>query len=275
MSTEQLKGELTYCVHKLSSKFTEVIIIPLSDIHYGNPMFSKHHLQRAIDLILSKPNHYTILNGDLCECVLKSSKGDVYSQEFSPQAQRDYIIEALMPLKSRILGLTQGNHEERIYREAGIDICADMAKAWGCWYGPEEILLRVSFGGGNSRHQENPFSFYIHATHGYGGARTKGAKNVKVERQSHQVHADCYLQSHDHDASVQAGVYLMPHMRSYERDGFTIGSMIAIDKKLVKTGAFLKRGGYGARKGYDPVSLGLVHIKLQSGGGRPQVRVEM
>jgi predicted MPP superfamily phosphohydrolase len=132
--SNQLPGELVYCVHKLSSKFNEVIIIPLSDVHYGNPMFSAHHLQRAIDFILSKPNHYTLLNGDLCECVLKSSKGDVYSQEFNSQAQRDFIIDAFMPLAKagRILALCQGNHEERIYREAGIDICSDMAKAWGC-----------------------------------------------------------------------------------------------------------------------------------------------
>jgi len=276
---ETLPGELIYYVHKLSSKYKELIIIPLSDIHYGNPMFSAHHLQRAIDLILSAPNHYTILNGDLCEVILKSSLGDVYSQQFAPQKQRDYIVDTFMPLAKagRILGITQGNHEERIYREAGIDICADMARAWGCPYGAEEILLRVSFGGGNSRHEENPFTFYVHATHGYGGARTKGAKNVKVERQSHQVHADVYLQSHDHDASVQAGVYLMPHTRSYQQKdtGFTIGSMVAVDKKLVKTGAFLKRGGYAAKKGYDPVSLGLVYIKLQGNKGHPQVRVEM
>jgi hypothetical protein len=275
--SNQLPGELVYCVHKLSSKFNEVIIIPLSDVHYGNPMFSAHHLQRAIDFILSKPNHYTLLNGDLCECVLKSSKGDVYSQEFNPQAQRDFIIDAFMPLAKagRILALCQGNHEERIYREAGIDICSDMAKAWGCWYGAEEVLIRVEFGSGNYRTDGRPYPFYIHATHGYGGARTKGAKNVKVERQSHQVHADVYLQSHDHDASVQAGVYLLPNTRAYERDNFTIGSMTAVDKKLVKTGAFLKRGGYAARKGYDPVSMGLVYVKLQGNNGRAQVRVEM
>jgi len=275
--SDALKGELIFHCIELSPKFEQVIIIPLSDIHFGNPMFSHHHLDNAIDLIASKPNHFTLLNGDLAECVVKGSKGDISEQTNKVQAQFEYIRDKFMPIKDRILGVDQGNHEERISEAAQIDLCDMWAKAWGCPYGREEIMIRVRFGGGNSRHPDQPYVFFIHATHGYGGARTKGAKNVKVERQSHQVHADIYLQSHDHDASVQAGVYLMPHARTYtdKSTGRTVGSMLAVDKKLVKTGAFLKRGGYSARKGYDPVSLGLTYIKLIGDHGHPRVRVEM
>ena len=276
---DTLKGELIFHCIELSQKFEKVIIIPLSDGHYGNPMFSKHHLNAAIDLIGSKPNHFTIFNGDMAECVIRGSKGDIAEQIYKVQEQFEYIRDAFMPLAKagKILGITQGNHEERISEAAQIDICDMWAKAWDCPYGREEIMIRVRFGGGSGRHPENPYVFFIHATHGYGGARTKGAKNVKVERQSHQVHADVYLQSHDHDASVQAGVYLLPHTRTYtdKSTGRMIGSMIAVDKKLIKTGAFLKRGGYSARKGYDPVSMGLTYIKLIGDHGHPRVRVEM
>jgi hypothetical protein len=210
-----LKGELIFHCIELSPKFEKVIIIPLSDGHYGNPMFSKHHLNNAINLIASKPYYRTVINGDMAECVIKSSKGDISEQTHRVQEQFEYIRDAFMPIKDRILGVTQGNHEARIEEVAQIDLCDMWAKAWDCPYGREEIMIRVRFGGGNGRHPENPYVFFLHATHGYGGARTKGAKNVKVERQSHQVHADVYLQSHDHDASVQAGVYLWPHARTY------------------------------------------------------------
>lgn len=254
-----------------------MLIIPLSDIHYGNPLHSTHHIEKAIDLILSKPNYYTVFNGDLSECVIKSSKGDISSQTAIVQKQYEYIRDLFKPLaeKKRILGVTQGNHEFRIMDTAQIDICDMWAKDWGCPYGREEILLKISFGNGSYRNKGQPYIFFLHATHGYGGARTKGAKNVKVERQSHQVHADVYLQSHDHDASIQAGVYLMPHIRTFYRDGWKVGSVHSVDKKLVKTGAFLKRGGYAASKGFDPVSLGLTYIKLQGNNGHPIVRVEM
>jgi hypothetical protein len=276
MSSEILSGELIYHCQDLSNKFKEVIIVPISDIHYGNPMFSKHHLQKTIDFIQSSPNIYTILNGDLCECVLKTSKGDVFSQTVSPQKQRDFIIEAFSPIAPRVLGMTQGNHESRITDLTGMDINKDIATALGCPYGPEEILVKVSFGAGNARVKDGPYSYYIYATHGYGGARTKGAKNVKVERTSHQVYAHVYIMSHDHDASIQEGAFLTPHQRTYidKATGFKVGSMMSIDKKLVKTGAYLKRGGYAARGGYDPVSLNIIEIKLK-GEGKPRIRVEM
>ncbi len=270
-----MEGLVYYC-HELSPKFKDLVIIPLSDIHYGNPYHSKTHLEKAIELIGSKPNYFTILNGDLAECVIKSSKGDISSQTAIVQNQYEYIRDIFKPIKSHILGVTQGNHEFRIQDTAQIDICEMWAKDWECPYGREEILLKVSFGSGANRMPNQRYVFFIHSTHGYGGARTKGAKNVKVERQSHQVHADAYLQSHDHDASVQAGVYLMPHNKTrIDSRGFKVGGVHAVDKKLIKTGAFLKRGGYAASKGYDPVSLGLTYIKLQGNKGESAVRVEM
>jgi hypothetical protein len=276
MLNETLPGELIYFCRDLSPKFDEIIIIPLSDGHYGNPMHFSPVLCRAIDLIASKPNYRTVINGDMAECVIKTSKGDISAQTAIVQKQYEYIRDLFMPIKDRILGITQGNHEFRIMDAAQIDLCDMWAKDWGCPYGREEILLKISFGRGCVRMANQPYVFFLHATHGYGGARTKGAKNVKVERQSHQVHADVYLQSHDHDASVQAGVYLLPHNKTHiDKRGFKVGGVHAVEKKLVKTGAFLKRGGYAARGGFDPVSLGLTYIKLQGNKGQPVVRVEM
>ncbi|GAG65016.1 unnamed protein product, partial [marine sediment metagenome] len=58
-------GELIYYAHELSKDFDELLIIPISDIHYGNPLFSKKHLMRTLKF-LEKPNAYGFLNGDLC-----------------------------------------------------------------------------------------------------------------------------------------------------------------------------------------------------------------
>lgn len=276
--TESVPGELVFYCQELSPKFDEIWVIPLSDIHYGNPQHSKHHAERAAELIMSQRNYFTVFNGDLAECVIRTSKGDISSQTAIVQKQYEYIRDMFMPLAKvgKILGVTQGNHEFRIMDTAQMDICDMWAKDWNCPYGREEILLKISFGSGRNGTAGQRYTFFLHATHGYGGARTKGAKNVKVERQSHQVHADVYLQSHDHDASVQAGVYLMPHNKTRINDrGFKVGGVHSVDKKLVKTGAFLKRGGYAARGGFDPVSLGLTYIKLQGNKGNPVVRVEM
>jgi len=276
MSTDLIPGELIYYAHRLDKSFTELEIIPIADVHYDNPLFSLRHLEKVRDYIQEKPNRYTVLNGDLIECVTRTSKGDVFTQKSSPQKQRDWIIEFFTPIKDRILGMTTGNHEMRVYKETGIDVSADIAAALGCPYRPEGILIKVSFGKQTRSGGGYPFTYFIYATHGYGGARTKSAKAVKVERLSTWIHADVYIQSHDHVVNVAPDVYLIPDNRTFydEKTGMQTGTIRAIEKKLVKSNAFLKWGGYSEMGGFPPVDLEKVVIKL-AGTGKPKVRVEI
>ena len=248
-------------------------IVPISDIHYGNPFFSYHHFKKTLDL-LALPEYYTILNGDLCESALKSSKGDIYHQSASPQEQRDWVIAQFMPYKNKILGITAGNHEARILNETGIDICKDIAAALHVPYRPEGILIKIQFGGGNNRVPTQPYTYYCYATHGYGGARTKSAKAVKVERLSTWIHADFYIMSHDHVVNIAPDIYLMPDNRgSINSNGFLSGAITAKRKMLIKSNAYLKWGGYSEMGGFPPVDLDSVIIRL-SGEGSPKVNVE-
>ena len=274
-------GEPIYYSHRLSSEFKELLIIPISDVHYGNPLFSQEHFFRTLDTIRDTINVYTVLNGDLAESTLKSSKGDVYKQVGTPQDQRDWLIEKLYPLKDKILACTMGNHEHRIYETAGIDISKDIAQALTVPYRAEGLILKISFGNGNRWTKDRPYTYFLYQTHGYGGARTKSAKAVKVERMATWIHADVYLMSHDHIVSVAPDIYLMPDPRVRpEKDkdgnktGFMVGTVTAHRKMLIKTNAYLKFGGYAEMKGFPPVDLETPIIKL-AGTGKPRIRVEV
>jgi len=276
-----VKGEPIYYAHTLSPKFKELIVVPISDAHYGNPLFSKHHFAKTINLVESKPNIYIVLVGDLCESSLRTSKGEIYKQVGSPQEQRDWIIKQLDPIKKKILGMVTGNHEQRIWNEAGIDISKDIAVSLGIPYRPEGILLKISFGDGNKSVEGRPFVYWGYCTHGYGGARTKSAKAVKVERVANWIHSDFYIMSHDHVVNVAPDVYLLPDNRTRDeldsdgnKTGFSIGKVVAHRKMLIKTNAYLKFGGYSEMGGFPPVDLEPVVIKL-SGQGKPNVRVEV
>jgi len=263
-----LPGELIYYAHELDPSFDCLDLPPVSDAHYGNPMFSKKHFLMTLKF-LGRPNAYTVLNGDLCESTLRTSKGEIFKQVGSPQDQRDWMIDVLYPYKSHILGAVKGNHEDRIWQQAGVDIVKDIAKALGIPYRPEGLLHKISFGSGNNRMPNRPFVFWIYQTHGYGGARTKAAKAVKVERTSTWIHADAYLMSHDHVVNVAPDVYLLPDPRTTsqkdakgEETGFKIGKVIEHRKMLIKTNAFLKWGGYSEMGGWPPVDLTTPLIKL-------------
>jgi len=248
--------------------------VPISDVHYGNPLFSMKHFLETIKFIKDTPNAYTMCNGDLCESSLRTSKGQIYHQVGSPEKQRDDMTEMLDPIKDKILGMTIGNHELRIKNEVGIDICKDIAKALGVPYRAEGIILKISFGNYNNFTKGKPYVYWGYASHGYGGARTAAAKAVKVERSSAFIHADFYLMSHDHVVNAAPVVYLMPDPRTHvdPRSGFTIGKVTAHRKMLIKTNAYLKWGGYAEMGGFPPTDLVCPIVKL-SGVAKPHVSV--
>lgn len=276
MSDIIIPGEEIYYAHVLDTEFKLLEVIPTSDSHYGNHLFSKHHFQRHVKYILDTPNAVTFLCGDLCESSIRSSKGDIFKQVGSPQDQRDWIIEQLRPLSDarKILGAVTGNHENRIWKEAGFDPTKDIAKALNIPYRAEGMLVKTSFGSGNENHNDRPYTYYGYFTHGYGGARTSSAKAVKVERTSTFIHADFYVMSHDHVANAAPVIYLMPDNRTKtdEVTGFTTGKITAHRKLLIKSNAYIKWGGYSELGGFSPTDLETPIITL-AGEGKPRVRV--
>ncbi len=265
--------EFTYYAVDLSPNLKTVKIAPTSDIHYGNPSCSLRHLNQHIEYIKSDPEMFTFLNGDMIESVTRFSKGEIHKQAGSPGKQRDFIIKLFKPIKHKVLGVTQGNHERRI---EDVDVAKDIAEALEVPYRAEGMLLKISFGGGNSSHPEKPYVYWGYFTHGYGGARTKSAKAVKVERVGQWMHADFYVMSHDHVVNVSPDIYLLPDNRTHiEKDtGFRVGKLQAHRKMLIKSNAFLKWGGYAEAGGFPPSDLSTVIITL-NGRGKKRVTVEV
>lgn len=262
------QGELIYYAHELDTEFMDISIPPISDAHYGNPLFSLNHFSRTLKFLV-KSNAYSFLNGDLCESTLRTSKGEIYTQVGSPETQRDDISEMLYPYREKLLGAVDGNHEDRIWKEAGIHIMRDIAKNLGIPYRPEGLLHKISFGRGNNGMPNKPFVFWFYQTHGYGGARTKAAKAVKVERTSAWIHADFYAMSHDHVVNVAPDIYLLPDPRTRveknskgEETGFKVGRVKAHRKMLIKTNAYLKWGGYSEFGGFPPTDMATPLIRL-------------
>jgi len=266
-------GELIYYAHELDPDFDMLDFLGISDIHYGNPLFARKHLERTLSF-LNRPNVRAVLNGDLCESTLKTSKGEIFKQVGSPEDQRDAMSEILYPYRDKFLGAVDGNHENRIWNEAGIHIVRDIAKNLGIPYRPEGLLHKISFGNGNNNVNGRPFVFWLYQTHGYGGARTTSAKAIKVERTSTYIHADCYLMSHDHVVNTAPAVYLIPDPRTraekaqtkdteeWYETGHRVGRVKAHRKMLVKTNAYLRWGGYSEMGGFPPTDLATPLIKM-------------
>lgn len=255
--------ESVYVAHRLPADQNEIFLYPISDVHYGHPLFSEKHLTRILAEILHLPNAYVILNGDLCECALRESKGDVYHQT-PPDKQLEWIIAKFEPIKHRILAMTAGNHENRIADKTGIDICAIIARQLHVFYRNEGAMVKIEFGDNNNSTPGKPYVCYVYATHGYGGARTTGAKIAKGERSANNFQkVKLVIMSHDHQAAFVSGTKLEPDDRtSVDEDGFRTGKMRAVTVKILKSNAFLKWGGYSERGGYPPVDLDPCYARI-------------
>ncbi len=256
--------ELRWFGAKLSPKFTDIKVIVLSDLHFGNPYCSFKHFERTIDYIKNNDNCYCFLNGDLLEAVTKTSKGDIYSQITTPQEQRNIVLQSLKPIAKKILGVTTGNHEQRIYSDTGVDLSADIANSLNVPYRMEGMLFKISFGDGNNGMKDKPFVFWGYITHGYGGARTKAAKSIKVERVGTWIPTcDWVAMSHDHVVNVAPDIDFIPDNRGMiDSKGFLSGKITAHRKMLIKTNAYLRWGGYAETGGFPPSDLTTPLIQL-------------
>lgn len=141
--------------------WTHANVYTLSDLHLGDPQALNSVIKRRLLDAEQDPHGLVILNGDLLNTALRHSVSDVYGELMSPMEQMQEMVELLRPLRDKIIGVTAGNHENRIYKSDGIDVTRLICRELGVEdkYAPEGVLIFLRFGtrNGHGRHTDkNP-----------------------------------------------------------------------------------------------------------------------
>ena len=241
----------------------KLYIIPISDIHIGDVRCDYDKLKGYLQWI-KEHNAYIILNGDLMTSDIKASVGDVYNAEMNPQEQLDLAIEIFKPFANRILAVVEGNHEYRIYKEAGLRTTKIFADEIGISaYNPDGMYIIIKMGKGlNNR----PILYRLYATHGWSSGRTTGSKINAVEQLNRQFPiTDCYIASHTHTQALSVDVIYYPDERN--------NKFVEQKRAYVSAGSFLGHGGYSLRKGLAFAKLGSPRIRLD--GTRKDLHVSI
>ncbi len=239
--------------------FSMFYVVPLADFHIGAKACAYNVIQGYVDWIREHDNAYTILNGDLMNCATKSSTPELWEDLITPDEAYARLRAILLPIKDKILMVIRGGHEEHIYRLVGTDYSARLAYDLGdVPYRPDAGLVIVYSPRPGVSTGRTAFKFY--ATHGWGGARTIGAKVKKVEELAMAVDADVYILSHDHTQNVHRLNRYVPSDK-HTRQGILY--LIPHRQLLINTGGFLKYEGYVAKKGYIPQDLGTPRIRCE------------
>lgn len=232
-----------------------ITIVPLADIHLGDPLLDNKLLKETIEYIQDNDNVFTILNGDLMNTAIKSSVSDSYGETMTPMRQIEALVELLEPIKDKILVATCGNHERRIERETSIDIMHIAMKELGLGhrYTSGAFYLYLYFGE-KEQGRKAPMVYTIFGSHGAGGGRKSGGKLNRVVDMSNTCIADIYLMSYVHEPIGTKKLIFLP---DYPNKALTKKEML-----YVISNSFLNYGGYAETYGFSPVSTSRVEIIL-------------
>ena len=111
------------CINiNLPRELTSVQLYSISDWHLGDSNCKLDEIKCTINEIKNHPDMYVLINGDIINNATKSSVSDIYSDRLNPMEQIELACDLLEPIKDRILAITSGNHENRSYKESGVDI---------------------------------------------------------------------------------------------------------------------------------------------------------
>lgn len=222
-------------------------LMVLGDMHIGDELCDLETIKETIEYVKKTKDCYVILNGDLINNALKTSKSDSYKEQMTIEDEQDLLIDLLTPIKDKILIMATGNHEHRTSLIAGINPLKAVAYALGIKDKLVEhsYTLNIEFGKAYGiKNQSNKYVvFGIHG--GSGGGRRAGATaNALQDMALVRPDMDLYIHSHTHTAvNYTDMVFLYDRKSKKTREH---------QRTYYNANAFLKYGGYAEQKGYKP-----------------------
>lgn len=173
----------------------DIRIYPIGDLHIGHVNCDFDFIKYYINMIsqTNKNSNRVLLMGDLLDCGLKDSIGaSVYENVLTPQGQIDTLVELLKPIANRIDGYVQGNHENRIYKNTGIDVCKTVCDILNIPYLKYSGVVTYSIA-----RESNKKAYNINMFHGRAGGGVENALR-KCKEMANKVNSDIYLMGHCH-----------------------------------------------------------------------------
>jgi hypothetical protein len=235
---------------ELPVKDGKSMLMAWGDAHNGaftcNKDAAKERLQYCLD------NNIPLIGmGDYLEVGTRYSVGSgVYEQRLNPQEQLDEVVSWLRPLAERglIIGLHEGNHENRATKEVGFNSVSVMCDILRVPYLGYSCYGYIMVGGK---------SYTMYSTHGAKNSATLVGKINAATNATSFANVDVVLYGHTHGLFHQA----VP-VEFIDRRNKSIATKL---KTVVITGSFLEfRDSYGERAGYTPLEIGCPIIEFSA-----------
>ena len=238
----------------LPLSFDYVYLVPISDVHFGDPLTDTKTLKKYVEWVERNPNAYVLFLGDILNCATKDSASDIYREELSVFEACELVWDTFRNISNRVLGWTEGNHERRLYTHTKGYIGSHICSKYRWRFFRDYAFLKLRFG---ARKNGKPLVYTVYAVHGEGPVGvTKGAKINKLQSLNRLLHADIYLMGHLHDSICFREPFYLPDLRN--------GKVDKIERHFVLTGSFLRYGDYAARRLLPSLAIGSPCVQLNT-----------
>lgn len=172
----------------------KVYLIPLSDIHMGSKNVDIEKLAGYIDWIHKEKHAYTILLGDVFDVATRDSPTSPFDQAMGINDAMNYMSDIIRPIRKKIIGCIDGNHERRLNKYGGLDILSSWCASNGIRYCGSSAVIVFDV-------RKIRYKFFAH--HTTGGGQTIGGKINRVTKLTNVFDgADCYLGGHNHSKAL-------------------------------------------------------------------------
>lgn len=265
----------------------EVPFIPLYDIHRESQFCDVAAFHRTIAEI-KKRKAWTFLGGDITDVDIKGSVRNAKDSTMSLSATVATLAEELEPIKDRILGGIDGNHEHAAIRDADLSLVELLCDRLGIPYCGDQAVIRMHIAPGKNGPGRMGRSATIYAIHGSGGGSTEGATlNVVAKLTKMFNGADLYMCGHTHSpvadsVLVKELVQARGEVRITERSVWLINagsfqrSTVPVpmtEREKGKGWHQLERDGFGVRTARSAKLIGMPLIMF--GYGRKQLEIDV
>lgn len=247
-------------------KGKKVELVGLGDLHLGNANCDKAKIRNVIEYIRTH-NCLWIGGGDYADAITPKDKRFDYrsvDREFlTPQDQYQQIRKWFYPIRKKCLGLLDGNHDMKHWKEWSHNYVKEIADDLGITYLTIDGYVRLVFS------QFNDAVYDIYAHHGWTGARTKGGKITRIyDLAGIFPMIDLYLMFHMHDlglADEMPNLFVDKNLEIRDRIGrFVFGGSFI--KGYVKDSI-----SYVEERTYRPSVLGSPVISIEPHYGKSTV----
>lgn len=238
--------------HRLPREHNEAIIVPIGDAHDGDRYADENYINERIEYIKNTPNVYTILCGDLANVATRIGKSDSMSAKYTIDRQLDRQVERFEPIREKILGIVDGNHEGRTYLESGLSYTTSFVRELKLKevYDPDGLVVIIRVGECNKKmpdlkkYRQVCYSGYI--THGKRSGRKEGSKVQAAVDLETVIRTDFYIHAHSHLGAILTGKHLSVNLNN--------NTLVENEFLYVNLAAALDYGGYAERAEYKPMS---------------------